>query len=93
MPGRAGLDSGKAARGVPCADPQGHSRPPQPRSPGSADAQPRRTVPGEQGSGPSGGPESTRPPERSAWLQLSLTLTQSTQQMAELRGKRPRQGF
>lgn len=41
----------------------------------------------------SGGPESTQLPERSAWLQLYLTLTQSTQQMAELRGKRPPQCF
>lgn len=92
MPGRAGLDSGKAARGVPCADPQGHSRPSAATVPWLR-RRPASSCRGSRALGRQGSPESTRPPERSAWLQLSLTLTQSTQQMAELRGKRPRQGF
>lgn len=39
------------------------------------------------------GAERTQPLSGSAWLRIYLTLTQSTQQMAELRGKRPPRCF
>lgn len=90
--GRLGRRSGcprRAARGVnldgPGA-PEGQVLRPADTQPPPREGEPRALV-------LSGGAERTQPPSGSAWLRIYLTLTQSTQQMAELRGKRPPRCF
>lgn len=90
--GRLGRRSGcprRAARSVNLDGPGGPGGPsPPPR--GHAASSPRG---GAARARSVRGAECTQPPSGSAWLRIYLTLTQSTQQMAELRGKRPPRCF
>lgn len=83
--GRLGRRSGcprRAARSVNLEGPRAPTPPPR----GHAASSPRG---GAARARAVRGAERTQPPSGSAWLRIYLTLTQSTQQMAELRGKRP----